>query len=175
MFVKSLSVCAGINRHEVGNERVLRGRSSEPLGPEFCVMHREVVLRSVNRCIGGLGNELRKDAIRTLTQYRCAEGNMNRGDIASLCSVLRSQRPQNTPRNFMHENRETSETPAASQASVRGEVLSRLLCKRPGFVFGDGVQGKGVVSPSPAHLCRSLRVVIRRSSPERASALATES
>ena len=53
--------------------------------------------------------------------------------------------------------------------------VSRLLCKRPGFVFGDGVQGKGVVSPSPAHLCRSLRVVIRRSSPERASAPATES
>jgi len=34
--------CAGINRHEVGNERVLRGRISDPLGPEFCVMHREV-------------------------------------------------------------------------------------------------------------------------------------
>jgi hypothetical protein len=38
---------------------------------------------------------------------------MNSGDSASLCSVLRSQRPQSTPRNFMHENRETSETPAA--------------------------------------------------------------
>jgi hypothetical protein len=38
---KSLQ-CAGINRHEVGNERVLRGRISDPLGPEFCVMHREV-------------------------------------------------------------------------------------------------------------------------------------
>jgi hypothetical protein len=25
--------CAGINRHEVGNERVLRGRSSDPLRP----------------------------------------------------------------------------------------------------------------------------------------------
>src|SRR5258708_7243677 len=35
-------LCAGINRHEVENERVLRGRSSEPLGPEFCVVHREV-------------------------------------------------------------------------------------------------------------------------------------
>jgi hypothetical protein len=34
--------CAGINRHEAGNERVLRERSSEPLGPEFCVAHREV-------------------------------------------------------------------------------------------------------------------------------------
>jgi hypothetical protein len=38
---------------------------------------------------------------------------MNIGDSASLWSVLRSQRPQSTPRNFMHENRETSETPAA--------------------------------------------------------------
>jgi hypothetical protein len=39
---KSPSQCAGINRHEAGNERVLRERSSEPLGPEFCVAHREV-------------------------------------------------------------------------------------------------------------------------------------
>ena len=33
---------AGINRHEAGNERFLRERSSEPLGPEFCAVHREV-------------------------------------------------------------------------------------------------------------------------------------
>ena len=29
--------CAGLNRHEAGNESVLLERSSEPLGPEFCV------------------------------------------------------------------------------------------------------------------------------------------
>ncbi len=40
--VTSPSRGAGINRHEAGNERVLRERSSEPLGPEFCVLHREV-------------------------------------------------------------------------------------------------------------------------------------
>src|SRR5260370_31680103 len=40
---KSPMQCAGINRHEAGNERVLRERSSEPLGPEFCVAHREVI------------------------------------------------------------------------------------------------------------------------------------
>ena len=34
--------CAGINRHEAGNARVLRERSSEPLGPEFCAVYREV-------------------------------------------------------------------------------------------------------------------------------------
>jgi hypothetical protein len=39
---KSPSQCAGLNRHEAGNARVLRERSSEPLGPEFCVAHREV-------------------------------------------------------------------------------------------------------------------------------------
>lgn len=33
---------AGINRHEAENERVLRGRSSDPLGPEFCGGYREV-------------------------------------------------------------------------------------------------------------------------------------
>jgi hypothetical protein len=39
---KSPMQCAGINRHEAGNGRVLRERSSEPLGLEFCVTHREV-------------------------------------------------------------------------------------------------------------------------------------
>src|ERR1019366_1502643 len=34
--------CAGINRHEAGEEESLRERSSDPLGPEFCVGHREV-------------------------------------------------------------------------------------------------------------------------------------
>jgi hypothetical protein len=33
---------AGINRSEVEDERALGGRSSEPLGPEFCAGHREV-------------------------------------------------------------------------------------------------------------------------------------
>jgi hypothetical protein len=37
---------------------------------------------------------------------------MNRDDNASLGSVLRSRRPQNTPGNFLHENRETSGMPA---------------------------------------------------------------
>ena len=34
--------CAGINRHEAGNERVLRVGSSDPLGLESCGGHREV-------------------------------------------------------------------------------------------------------------------------------------
>jgi len=42
LAAKSPMQCAGINRHEAGNARVLRERSSEPLGPEFCVGHREV-------------------------------------------------------------------------------------------------------------------------------------
>ena len=37
---------------------------------------------------------------------------MDRSDNASFCSVRRGRRPHGTPRNFMHENRETSETPA---------------------------------------------------------------
>jgi len=57
--------------------------------------------------------ELRKDTTRTPTRLICAEGNMGRSDSASFCSVRRSRRPHGTPRNFMHENRETSETPAA--------------------------------------------------------------
>jgi hypothetical protein len=37
---------------------------------------------------------------------------MSGSDSASPLSVRRSRRPHITPRNFMHENRETSETPA---------------------------------------------------------------
>src|SRR5271167_2597846 len=37
---------------------------------------------------------------------------MSRDVSASPGSVRRSRRPQNTPRNFIHENRETSGTPA---------------------------------------------------------------
>ena len=42
---------------------------------------------------------------------------MDRSDSASFCSVRRGRRPHGTPRNFMHENRETSETPAAQSGS----------------------------------------------------------
>ena len=33
--------CAGLNRHEVEDERALRERSSDPLGPESCGAVRE--------------------------------------------------------------------------------------------------------------------------------------
>src|SRR5512144_2813699 len=35
-------VCAGINRHGAEDERASRERSSDPLGPEFCIGFREV-------------------------------------------------------------------------------------------------------------------------------------
>jgi hypothetical protein len=38
---KSAGVSAGINRHEAEDERALRERFSEPLGPEFCAVLRE--------------------------------------------------------------------------------------------------------------------------------------
>ena len=38
--------CAGINRHEVEDERALRERSSDPLGPESCA---DTVRDSVKR------------------------------------------------------------------------------------------------------------------------------
>src|SRR5512133_2232286 len=46
-----------------------------------------------------------------------AEGNMSGSDSASSQSVRRSRRPHSTPRNFRHENRETSETPAVKPGS----------------------------------------------------------
>src|SRR5215472_8340155 len=42
---------------------------------------------------------------------------MDRNDSASSCPARRSRRPHSTPRNFMHENRETSETSAAQSGS----------------------------------------------------------
>src|SRR5216684_8595517 len=58
--------CAGMNRYEVEDERALRERSSDPLGPESCaVTARDTVKR--RQGIGGVGIQLRKDAIRTPT------------------------------------------------------------------------------------------------------------
>src|SRR5215475_4471005 len=55
-----------------------------------------------------------------------AAGNMGRDASASFCSVRRSRRPHSTPRNFMHENRETSEVPAAQPGGrSAGEGLGR--------------------------------------------------
>ena len=49
---------------------------------------------------------------------------MKGDDSASPRSVRRSRRPQNTPKNFLHENRETSEAPAVepdSRSAGEGE------------------------------------------------------
>ena len=43
---------------------------------------------------------------------------MDRSDNASSCAVRRGRRPHGTLRNFMHENRETSETPAGDRRSA---------------------------------------------------------
>ena len=51
---------------------------------------------------------------------------MSRSASASFCSVRRSRRPHGTPRNFMHENRETSETSAVElDGRSAGEGLGR--------------------------------------------------
>jgi hypothetical protein len=42
VWKRGLCLCAGINRHEVENVRVLRERTSDSPGPEFCAAHREV-------------------------------------------------------------------------------------------------------------------------------------
>jgi hypothetical protein len=39
---RNLWVCAGMNRHGAEDERALRERSSDPLGPEFCAGRCEV-------------------------------------------------------------------------------------------------------------------------------------
>jgi hypothetical protein len=51
---------------------------------------------------------------------------MDGSDSASSCSVRRGRRPHGTPRNFMHENRETSEIPVANLSDrTAGEGLGR--------------------------------------------------
>jgi hypothetical protein len=58
--------CAGMNRHEAENERVSRERSSDLLGLESCVATVRDPTKRRQR-IGGVGIQLRKDAIRTPT------------------------------------------------------------------------------------------------------------
>ena len=61
---KSPFQCAGMNRHEAEDERALRVKTSDLLGPESCAdTARDSVKR--RQGLGGVGIQLRKDAIRT--------------------------------------------------------------------------------------------------------------
>jgi len=61
-------------------------------------------------------------------------------------SVLRSRRPQSTPRNFIHENRETSETPAAKPG---GRTAGEGLGHKPRMhVIEESDSGIVPMSPS---------------------------
>jgi hypothetical protein len=63
-LLKSRLQCAGINRHEVEDERALRVKSSDLLGPESCAATvRDPAKR--RQGLAGVGIQLRKDAIRT--------------------------------------------------------------------------------------------------------------
>ena len=85
-------------------EKGLANRSSPSFAP--CSVRGKAKRK---QGIGGLGIELRKDAIGMLTPYTGAESHMDGNDSASSRTILRSRRPQSTPVNFMRENRETSE------------------------------------------------------------------
>jgi RNA-directed DNA polymerase len=68
-----------------------------------------------------------------------AAGNISGSDSASPRSVWRSRRPHCKPRNFMHENRETSETPAAQPSSrSAGEGQSH---KARAYVYEESHSG----------------------------------
>jgi hypothetical protein len=41
--VNRRSQCAGVNRHEAEEEESLREGTSDPLGPEFCTGHCEML------------------------------------------------------------------------------------------------------------------------------------
>jgi len=59
--------------------------------------------------------------IRTPTLSDCAEGHADGSASASSRTVLRSRRPQSTPRYFLHQNRETS--PASQTTGTGGRRL----------------------------------------------------
>src|ERR1700733_394455 len=90
-----------------------------------------------------------------------AAGNMSGSDSASPRSVRRSRRPHCKPRNFMHENRETSETPAGepsrrtagegSGRTARMDVCEESHCGIVPTTYLGGLNGSGTVyelSPS---------------------------
>src|SRR5260370_12413696 len=114
------SLSAGINRHEVEKERVLRERSSEPLGPEFCAGCREADGEAYTGVQAGWAIELRKRENRDADTLGMVEGRMSRDASASPGAVPRSRRTQSTAGNFMHENREASATPAEEQQRQDG-------------------------------------------------------
>ena len=62
---------------------------------------------------------------------------------ASFCSVRRGRRPHGTPRNFMHETRETSEILDASPAAGRRAKASaaRLACTNRGVTLRHSTDG----------------------------------
>src|SRR5260370_20778394 len=79
--------------HEAEDERALRVKTSDLLGPESCAdTARDSVKR--RQGLGEVGIQLRKDAIRTPPSLKCAVGNMSRSASASSWSVRRSRRPQ---------------------------------------------------------------------------------
>ena len=92
--------CAGINRHVVGNERVLRERSSKPSWPRVLRLWSRGGSRSVNRGIGGLGIELRKTQTGMPTLLPEREGETNTDTKLVRRAIPRSRRP--------HARRETT-------------------------------------------------------------------
>src|SRR5215470_14860372 len=85
----------------------------------------------VDRGWAGWAMEPRKHTTRTPTRLICAEGNMDESDSASSGSVRRGRRPHGTPRNFMHENRETSETPAIQKKTKMAGRRVKAQATRP--------------------------------------------
>jgi len=63
------SECSRSNRHEAGNERVLRERSSHRSAPSFALNTARFTAKRKPGGTGGLGIELRKDAMRMLTLF----------------------------------------------------------------------------------------------------------
>jgi hypothetical protein len=70
---------AGINRHAIGNERVLQERSSEPPGFVSCGVSREAAAEAWARGISGLGIELREDKFGAPTPWTEGEGHTAAG------------------------------------------------------------------------------------------------
>ena len=86
-----------------------------------------------------------------------------------LCSAFKDWLQRRQKRNT------SKKRPQRKNKRKRAKGVSILLCKRPGFVFGDGVQGKGAI-PLPLHIdVETFCGFMMQLAPGPASALATGS
>jgi hypothetical protein len=93
MFMKTNGLFAGISRQEAEDERSSRGRSREPLGPEFCVACRDawVVGETWGLC-AELDASKKKNSFFDDRSHLMYENKQNADKMSSLLSDIYGER-----------------------------------------------------------------------------------